>query len=71
MILVRLTLVLQFQIAQRACRHDWYGWGIEAMGEGAVDLNWAKEHHSLGLEEQGARVGFNESQQQPAATPAE
>jgi formate dehydrogenase subunit gamma len=25
---------------------------FEAMGEGTVDLNWAKEHHSLWLEEQ-------------------
>jgi len=43
---------------------------FEAMGEGTVDLNWAKEHHSLWLEEQ-ARVGPNESKRQPAATPAE
>ena len=27
---------------------------FEAMGSGTVDLNWAKEHHSLWLEEQGA-----------------
>ena len=25
---------------------------FEAMGEGTVDLNWAKEHHSLWLEEE-------------------
>ena len=24
---------------------------FEAMGEGTVDVNWAKEHHSLWLEE--------------------
>jgi len=35
---------------------------FEAMGEGTVDLNWAKEHHSLWLEEEQAR---------PSATPAE
>jgi formate dehydrogenase subunit gamma len=29
---------------------------FEAMGEGHVDLNWAKEHHSLWLEEEGASV---------------
>lgn len=28
---------------------------FEAMGEGTVDVNWAKEHHSLWLEEQTAR----------------
>ncbi len=44
---------------------------FEAMGEGTVDLNWAKEHHSLWLEEEKARVGPNQSRRQPAATPAE
>ena len=43
---------------------------FEAMGSGTVDLNWAKEHHSLWLEE-GARTGPNQMQSQPAATPAE
>ena len=27
---------------------------FEAMGSGSVDLNWAKEHHSLWLEEEDA-----------------
>ena len=45
---------------------------FEAMGEGTVDLNWAKEHHSLWLEQENARVGANESQAQTmAARPAE
>ena len=44
---------------------------FEAMGEGTVDLNWAKEHHSLWLEEEHARVGPDELQRQPSATPAE
>ena len=44
---------------------------FEAMGSGTVDLNWAKEHHSLWLEEEGARSGERKTQQQPAATPAE
>ena len=44
---------------------------FEAMGSGTVDLNWAKEHHSLWLEEEKARVGPNQSQQQPSGTPAE
>lgn len=30
---------------------------FEAMGSGTVDVNFAKEHHSLWLEEQGARAG--------------
>jgi formate dehydrogenase subunit gamma len=44
---------------------------FEAMGEGTVDVNWAKEHHALWLEEEMARTGPNESQRQPMATPAE
>jgi formate dehydrogenase subunit gamma len=44
---------------------------FEAMGEGTVDLNWAKEHHSLWLEEEDARVGPDELQRQPSVTPAE
>ncbi len=48
---------------------------FEAMGEGTVDLNWAKQHHSLWLQEEMARTGSNKSQSQPgprpAATPAE
>jgi formate dehydrogenase subunit gamma len=44
---------------------------FEAMGEGTVDMNWAKEHHILWLEEEKARVGPNESRPQPMAGPAE
>ena len=44
---------------------------FEAMGEGTVDVNWAKEHHPLWLEQEMARTGPNESQRQPMATPAE
>jgi formate dehydrogenase subunit gamma len=43
---------------------------FEAMGEGSVDLNWAKEHHGLWLEETGA-AGADGTHGQPAATPAE
>jgi formate dehydrogenase subunit gamma len=39
---------------------------FEAMGSGTVDLNWAKEHHSLWLKEQQARTGPNKMQAQPA-----
>jgi formate dehydrogenase subunit gamma len=28
---------------------------FEAMGEGTVDLNWAREHHSLWLEKELGR----------------
>jgi formate dehydrogenase subunit gamma len=41
------------------------------MGEGTVDLNWAKEHHNLWLEEQSARLGAHEAHRRPAITPAE
>jgi formate dehydrogenase subunit gamma len=44
---------------------------FEAMGEGTVDLNWAKEHHSLWLSEEAAHTGPNEIQPQPSARPAE
>ena len=48
---------------------------FEAMGEGTVDVNWARQHHSLWLQDEMARTGPNESQSQPrgapAATPAE
>ncbi len=44
---------------------------FEAMGCGTVDINWAKEHHSLWLKEQMARTGPNEGSSQPAVTAAE
>jgi len=48
---------------------------FEGMGEGTVDLNWAKQHHSLWLEQENARVGPNErdtqAQARAHATPAE
>jgi formate dehydrogenase subunit gamma len=44
---------------------------FEAMGSGTVDVNWAKEHHRLWLEQEMARTGPNESQRQPMAQPAE
>jgi formate dehydrogenase subunit gamma len=44
---------------------------FEAMGEGTVDLNWAKEHHILWLEEEQARTGPGRSQRQPMSAPAE
>ena len=44
---------------------------FEAMGSGTVDINWAKEHHSLWLEEQNARTGVNDARSRPAVTAAE
>ena len=44
---------------------------FEAMGSGTVDVNWAKEHHSLWVEQEMARTGPNETQRQPVRTPAE
>lgn len=43
---------------------------FEAMGSGTVDVNWAKEHHGLWLEEQNARAEAN-ARSRPAATAAE
>jgi formate dehydrogenase subunit gamma len=39
---------------------------FEAMGEGLVDLNWAKEHHSLWVEREQVRLDGSESLRQPA-----
>jgi formate dehydrogenase subunit gamma len=44
---------------------------FEAMGTGTVDLNWAKEHHSLWLEEEKARASATATQRKPFATAAE
>ena len=44
---------------------------FEAMGQGTVDINWAKEHHNLWLEEVHTRSEPHLAQQQPAATPGE
>ena len=44
---------------------------FEAMGSGTVDLNWAREHHRLWLEQENARAGANQSRPQPTATAAE
>ncbi len=38
---------------------------FEAMGSGEVDVNWAREHHSLWLDQQLAGSGPNDSQPQP------
>jgi formate dehydrogenase subunit gamma len=39
----------------------------DAMGSGEVDLNWAKEHHSLWVDEEQAK----QNAAPPSATPAE
>jgi formate dehydrogenase subunit gamma len=44
---------------------------FEAMGEGTVDLNWAREHHSFWLDEQNARTGAHETPRRRSVTPAE
>jgi formate dehydrogenase subunit gamma len=40
---------------------------FEAMGSGTVDVNWAREHHRLWLEEENARIGANDARPQPTA----
>ncbi len=42
---------------------------FEAMGSGTVDLNWAKEHHSLWLEEEGVLGRTDPSQPRPTVAP--
>jgi formate dehydrogenase subunit gamma len=44
---------------------------FEAMGEGTVDVNWAKEHHELWLKQVSARAGAAGSQQHTVAAPGE
>ncbi|MGY4436244.1 formate dehydrogenase gamma subunit [Bradyrhizobium sp. F1.13.1] len=44
---------------------------FEAMGSGEVDLNWAREHHSLWLDEQSGRTGPNDQKPQPVTAAAE
>src|SRR6476661_2377643 len=45
---------------------------FEAMGSGTVDVNWAKEHHSLWLQEENARAPSGDARGQAGATtPAE
>ena len=43
---------------------------VEAMGEGTVDINWAKQHHSLWLEDE-LSPAKGSRQARPMATPAE
>jgi formate dehydrogenase subunit gamma len=43
---------------------------FEAMGTGTVDVNWAKEHHSLWLEEENTRAAAKNARA-AAAAPAE
>jgi formate dehydrogenase subunit gamma len=44
---------------------------FEGMGSGEVDVNWAREHHALWLEQEMARTGPGNAQTQASATPAE
>lgn len=44
---------------------------FEAMGEGTVDVNWAKEHHSLWLQEEMTKTQSGGSSRRPVSTPAE
>ena len=48
---------------------------FEAMGDGTVDVNWAKQHHTLwlagGAGHGPARTNRSASRPMPHATPAE
>ena len=44
---------------------------FEAMGEGTVDVNWAKQHHRLWLEDEMSTAKKGSGQARPMATPAE
>ena len=40
---------------------------FEAMGTGEVDVNWAKQHHRLWLEQEQARTGPNDPRARPGS----
>ena len=44
---------------------------FEAMGSGEVDVNWAREHHSLWTDEQISRAGEGDTQRRHAASAAQ
>jgi formate dehydrogenase subunit gamma len=44
---------------------------FEAMSQGTVDVNWAKEHHSLWLEQERRGAGAGGARRAPIATPGE
>jgi formate dehydrogenase subunit gamma len=44
---------------------------FRAMGTGEVDVNWARQHHSLWLKEEQAKAGPGPARAQPAPAPAE
>jgi formate dehydrogenase subunit gamma len=44
---------------------------FEAMWTGEVDLNWAKEHHNLRLEEQFSKGDIVDNAPQLSSSPAE
>jgi len=44
---------------------------FEAMGIGTVDVNWAKQHHPLWLDQEMERGQSEAPSSRPAATPAE
>jgi len=44
---------------------------FEAMAEGTVDFNWAKEHHSLWLAEEAARTSASPSPPHPKVAPGD
>jgi formate dehydrogenase subunit gamma len=44
---------------------------FEAMATGEVDLNWAKEHHDLWLEEQLTKKRLADRSTQSSTVPAE
>jgi formate dehydrogenase subunit gamma len=72
--IVHSTVAMLFMAAMLA--HIYIGTigmegAFEAMGSGTVDVNWAREHHSLWLEAENARTGTNEVRPQPSVTAAE
>jgi formate dehydrogenase subunit gamma len=44
---------------------------FEAMGSGTVDVNWAKEHHQLWLEDEETKARQAPSQAHPSISPGE
>jgi formate dehydrogenase subunit gamma len=45
--------------------------GFDAMTDGNVDLNWAKQHHKLWVEQELAKAGSAPAGVSPTPAPAE
>ena len=67
----RLPYVQAFRHERQSAWFDGMEGAFEAMGKGTVDVNWAKEHHSLWLAEMSERERTAPPHAQPSARAGE